>query len=93
MEIDWYCDSCDANLNRQRGFSTASGIWICQECGYENNVTKDNIIDENENVYQNNCPNCNGHMRNAVYPHNLWICEDCGTEATEDEFGLLWVEK
>lgn len=91
--VDWFCDSCDANLNRQSGFSTSTGSWTCTECGAHNNVTEDNILGEDEPVYQNECPNCGGHMRNAVYPSNLWVCEDCGTEAKQDDYGLLWTEK
>lgn len=26
-DVDWYCDCCDAHLNNQSGFTTASGIW------------------------------------------------------------------
>ena len=90
--VDWYCDGCDAHLNRQDGFTTATGSWTCTECGYENDVTDDNILDEDEDLYQEECPNCGGHMRRATYAWNTWICEDCGTEAVEDEFGLLLTE-
>ncbi len=25
---DWYCDNCDAHLNKQMGFCAFLGIWI-----------------------------------------------------------------
>ncbi len=42
--IDWNCDACGARLNYQSGFTTEYGTWECTECGYENNVTDDNIV-------------------------------------------------
>ncbi len=92
--VDWFCDSCDANLNRQVGFTTATGSWICTECGSINDVTDDNILDEDEETYQNECPKCGGHLRRNGYLRNfdLWICEDCGEEVMEDDYGLLWIE-
>lgn len=95
-DITWYCDGCDAELNRQSGFSTKSGTWVCTECGYENDVTSDNILDNDEaerfSVFQKKCDICGGHMRRADYPSNVWICEDCGEEAEEDGFGLMWYD-
>ncbi|MBQ4541364.1 MAG: Sec23/Sec24 zinc finger-containing protein [Clostridia bacterium] len=43
-DIDWYCDECGAYMNRQRGFTTRSGMWKCVICGYNNDVTEDNIV-------------------------------------------------
>ena len=42
--IDWYCDKCNVYLNNQSGFNTISGTWICEECGHENSVTVNNVI-------------------------------------------------
>ncbi len=97
-DIDWYCDSCDAYLNRQEGFTTDSGSWICTNCGAENDVTSDNIVNEEEDAFQaslqRECPKCGGHMaRGQGYANsNIWVCEECGTEAEEDEYGVLWIE-
>lgn len=41
---DWFCDSCRAYMNDQFGFTTASGTWICAECGVVNDVSENNII-------------------------------------------------
>ena len=90
--VEWFCDDCDANLNRQVGFTTATGSWTCTECGSINDVTDNNILDEDEETYQNECPKCGGHLRRAVFLNDLWICEDCGAEAKEDDYGLLWTE-
>ena len=42
--VDWTCDNCRTNLNSQPGFSTSLGRWYCTVCGYENDVTDDNIL-------------------------------------------------
>ncbi len=91
--VDWFCDSCDANLNRQPGFTTASGTWICTECGAVNDVTDDNILDEDDETYQEECPNCGGHMRRMTYsPGDAWVCEDCGLEGSKDDYGIMWAD-
>ena len=43
LGCDWYCDNCGANMNVQPGF-TAGGTWTCTVCGYENDVSTDNIV-------------------------------------------------
>jgi serine/threonine protein kinase len=42
--VIWLCDECETYLNIQEGFNTEKGIWKCTECGFENDVTDDNII-------------------------------------------------
>ncbi len=96
--VDWFCDGCDANLNRQPGFTTSNGIWTCTECGYENNVTDDNILSydeaEQQESYQEECPNCGGHMRRMTYsPGDSWVCEDCGLEGQKNDYGLMGADK
>ena len=44
-EVDWYCERCDAYLNRQPGFDDHKYIWKCTECGFKNSISSDNIID------------------------------------------------
>lgn len=52
-DCDWYCDDCGAFMNEQSGFTTASDIWTCSECGSTNDVSEDNIVfdDEEEEFY------------------------------------------
>ena len=52
-DCDWYCDNCDAYMNNQTGFSIEDGEWICQECGYLNDVSEDNILydDDDDDDY------------------------------------------
>ena len=71
--VDWFCDSCDANLNRQNGFTTTTGSWICTECGAANDVTDDNILDEDEDTYQNECPKCGGQLVKRVGKYGNFI--------------------
>ena len=44
LGIDWYCDECDAYLNSQSGFNPYDDSWTCTECGYENSLTKDDLL-------------------------------------------------
>ena len=48
--VFWFCDNCDTFLNVQSGFNVDSGRWKCTNCGYDNDVTEDNIL-LIENVY------------------------------------------
>lgn len=42
--FDWYCDKCGAFLNHQFGFVNHGDTWKCECCGYENSISKDDII-------------------------------------------------
>lgn len=44
LGCDWNCDRCGAFMNNQPKFTTISGTWICKDCGFENDVTEDNIV-------------------------------------------------
>lgn len=41
--VFWFCDECEAYLNNQEGFDRKAAKHICQNCGYENDTTFDNI--------------------------------------------------
>ena len=43
--VFWYCDKCEAFLNIQKGFSTNKEIWVCTDCGHENEVYDMNMDD------------------------------------------------
>ena len=96
-DVDWFCDGCDAQLNIQPGFTTATGKWTCTKCGYENDVTTDNILSEEEaetaRSFQRECPKCGGHMAEGQgYAENTWVCENCGCEAIDDGYGNLLID-
>ena len=40
----WFCDNCETYLNVQPGFTDKNKTWICTECGFLNDVTKNNIL-------------------------------------------------
>lgn len=44
LGIDWYCDDCNAHLNDQIGFDQYADCWTCTGCGFQNNITKDNVL-------------------------------------------------
>jgi len=43
--VRWFCDECDAFLNRQQGFDDHLNSWICKKCGYENIIAPDNVFE------------------------------------------------
>ena len=43
LGCDWYCDNCRAHLNGQIGFTVKNGQWKCDNCGFVNDVTVNNI--------------------------------------------------
>ena len=51
-KIDWYCDKCGCYMNDQEGFDTSTGRWICAECGYENDVSENNIRKKGVHVFR-----------------------------------------
>jgi len=42
--VFWFCDSCDAFLNVQPGFNDDLKKYICCHCGFENDLSDDNIF-------------------------------------------------
>ena len=46
--IHWYCDDCGEYLNNQHGFTTETGFWKCEKCGFINDVTKNNMLDRKD---------------------------------------------
>ena len=44
--IDCFCVSCNANLNKQSGFTIEDECWLCTECGVVNDVIDNNILNE-----------------------------------------------
>lgn len=80
-KIDRYCDYCDATLNKQKGFKDKYRLWICERCGYPNDVSSKNILlNEAEYILKIHkcCPVCNEHMYLVYLPGgNKWKCEEC----------------
>lgn len=87
---DWYCDGCDANLNRQPGFSVFGGSWTCTKCGYDNDVTQDNVQEEEDS--HEYCPKCGDTMHRLDFPWGAYRCESCDTEGQIGDDGLLWYD-
>ena len=83
---DWYCDNCDAHLNNQPGFNTSSGSWECLECGWDNDVTEENILSGEEESFARMayvvCPHCYAHMKTDDCDY--FECPDCGCSGYYD---------
>ena len=43
--VFWFCDECDTYLNNQEGFNKDAKKHICINCGYENDITFENVKD------------------------------------------------
>ena len=41
--ILWFCDNCEAFLNAQEGFTDRAKTWKCKMCGFNNDVSEDNV--------------------------------------------------
>ena len=81
-DVTWYCDGCNAVLNNQTGFTTSSGSWECEECGFVNDVTRDNVF-RSEEEFQDSigvprCPTCGGLVVGDAPSATYWfICPNC----------------
>lgn len=69
--VFWFCDECNTYLNCQEGFNNKSTKHICQECGYENDTTFDNI--------KGSCIDCGNILENP----NAYLCDDCKKQRKE----------
>ncbi|WP_156337151.1 hypothetical protein [Paenibacillus dakarensis] len=99
-DCDWFCDNCSVYMNNQPGFTTSSDEWTCTECGYVNDVSEDNIIDEDDNQgcsegYSDGftCINCQQSLRGGsrTLPWEdddnaeaYIICPHCGCKNIEN---------
>ncbi|MCD7826391.1 MAG: hypothetical protein LUH14_10595 [Clostridiaceae bacterium] len=63
--VFWFCDECEAYLNDQDGFDRNASKHICQNCGYENDTTLDNI--------KGICSDCG----KVIADPEATLCEDC----------------
>ncbi len=63
--VFWYCDGCDAYLNNQENFDRNASKHICDNCGYENDLTEDNIKEV--------CSDCGVLLSNS----NKKLCDSC----------------
>jgi DNA-directed RNA polymerase subunit RPC12/RpoP len=70
-------------LNNQEGFTTETDTWICKECGYLNDMSKENVY-SSEEEYQEamgipRCPSCGGDVRGDAPDATHWFnCNICG---------------
>ena len=42
-DVLWFCDECEELLNIQSGFEDSKYLWVCECCGYINEITKRSI--------------------------------------------------
>ena len=66
--VAWHCDSCNALLNKQIGFSDFYDTWTCENCGHENPINEDEINDD----YSSS--SSHSYEENDVY--HSWLCND-----------------
>ncbi len=68
----WFCDSCGAFLNKQEGFAEKDRKWRCTKCGYDNDVTEANIVNE--------CIGCGKRLPSDYKP---LYCPECKAKRAE----------
>lgn len=61
----WFCDECETYLNNQEGFDRHASKHICQNCGYENDTTFENI--------KGTCSDCGKILPDP----DATLCADC----------------
>ncbi len=55
---DWFCDNCGAYMNWQIGFTRDYGVWTCSKCGYENDVSDNNLFEDEDFTDEQNIEMC-----------------------------------
>lgn len=65
--IFWFCDGCNTYLNVQEGFNQNATNWTCKKCGFDNDITFNNIKGE--------CKDCGTLLDNP----DSSICSNCKT--------------
>lgn len=63
--VFWFCDECDSYLNNQEGFDRNATRHVCTSCGYENDITFDNI--------KGICSDCG----KVILDQDATLCADC----------------
>lgn len=81
-EDQWYCDGCNDNLNEQPGFRAGDSSWECDSCGFENDVSTDNLFESYEDYLEvkgiPNCPSCGSIVHGGAPDATYWFnCEGC----------------
>ena len=97
-KVTWYCDGCNSILNEQPGFNTNSGSWTCTECGYENDVTAENIYASEEDYQEAmgipRCPCCGGMVRGDAPDAQYWFyCKTCRARYALEDGELISVSE
>lgn len=41
--VFWFCDGCNSYLNIQSGFDRKGTRWTCLRCGFDNDISDNNI--------------------------------------------------
>ena len=63
--VFWFCDECETYLNNQDGFNKKASKHICRNCGYENDITFNNI--------KGTCSDCGKTLPDP----DAILCADC----------------
>ncbi len=75
--VFWFCDECGVYLNNQQGFDKNLSKHICRKCGYENDITDQNI--------KGTCSDCGKNLHNP----DSTLCESC--RQIRKEKGREWL--
>lgn len=69
--VFWFCDGCETYLNVQNGFDRKGTTWICTQCGFNNDITFNNL--------RGQCKDWGALLLNP----DATICHDCKTRRME----------
>ena len=66
--VFWFCDCCETYLNVQQGFNRKGSSWTCKICGFENDLSYENI--------HGVCRDCDCRLDDP----DASLCESCRTK-------------
>ena len=69
MEREWYCGYCGSLLNRQPGFTSGCGFWMCLECYHEAYI--------DDNSYEEDTSFTHYDYATGTCKENEFVMKDC----------------
>lgn len=87
--IEWYCDHCGCYMNNQEGFTRKEGTWICEKCGFENDVTNNNVIDNPVGISEEIIFEVINVYKDVIVFEYQGICGEAGINQ-EDFYYIEW---
>lgn len=88
----FYCSGCGNYLNGQHGFDINMDKWVCNECGYVNDLAYEfQSANELAEKYKDVLIKGKAKLEQPKNPDVHWKCSTCGREAYDiDEINVIF---